>query len=336
MKKIEVAKPYQDIKNPFSIDENGALAEYVINDPERMPQLALGATILIRDRRKEDLDSDMYIEFWYSGRIIGLKSVSPFNPERTNMLYQDDEEMDPSKPLEDLNGPHTHQPMVIQVALSQEWNRIENDKYLSSAIQRPPSGRSRLFFPNLNLEEGDDSPSLKVILRVKENGLSLGMIGFGNKPYGYKKEADLITYKWDIEKLDNKHMFIVGESGSGKTVMLKNLAYEIKKHNRANKVLLTDVQGDISQLLFWDFLEPVKPHNWQSSISTEEYVNAKKVFGDFRLIIPLTKDQYAETDVAIIEKIALKKGIDVKRISLRFQDLDSPQDVEYLYQIILT
>ena len=328
--KIEVAKPYHDINTPFSIDDNGTLAEYVINDPERMPKLALGATILIRDKRKEENITNDYKDFWYAGRIIGLKSVSPFNPERTSMLYQEDEEMDPTKPLEGINGPHTHQPMVIQVALSREISLLENN-YMDSAIQRPPSGHSRLFFPNLEPVAGDDSPSLKVILQVKDQGLSLGMIGFGNKPYGWN-DGNFIEYKWDIDKLDNKHVFIVGESGSGKTVLLKTFAYEIKRHNSHNRIILTDVQGDICQLLFWDFVKRVPSKNWQPKITEEEYQNAKQTFGDFRLIVPITKDDSVDSDVTALCKVALERGVDVRRISLRFQDLDSPKDAEYLYR----
>lgn len=341
-KNIEVAKPFHDINTPFSINENGTLAEYVINDPEKMPRLALGATILIRDKRKEDNATNDYKDFWYAGRIIGLKSVSPFNPERTSMLYQDDENMDPTKPLEKINGPHTHQPMVIQVALTRELSVAEGEyesgekKYLDSAIQRPPSAHSRLFFPNLDQVEGDPSPSLKDILQVKKQGLVLGMIGFGNKPYGWQNNG-FIPYKWDIDRLDNKHIFIVGESGSGKTVMLKNLAYEIRKHrpnnNRENKVILTDVQGDISQLLFWDFVKRLPSKGWQPVTSDIEYQSAKESFGSFRLIVPLTKDSYAESDVAALCKLASNRGVDVRRISMRFQDLDSPKDVEYLYRV---
>lgn len=326
------AKPYHDINTPFSIDENGALAEYVINDPEKMPRLALGATIVISDKRKEELNSTDYSDFWYSGRIIGLKAVSPFNPERTSMLYQDDEEKDPSKPFDVINGPHTHQPMVIQVALTQEWILNENSEHVSSAIQRPPSGHSRLFFPNLKNISGDDSPTLKTILGVKENGLSLGMIGFGNKPYGWKNKETLIPYKWDIDHLDNKHMFVVGESGSGKTVLLKNLAYEIKNHSPKNRILLTDVQGDISQLLFWDFNNIIQRKGWQNNVDRPDIDNVRKVFGDFRLIVPMTKDRYAETDVSVLCTLAARKGVDVRRMSLRFQDLDSPRDVEYLFR----
>lgn len=328
--KLEVAKPYHDINTPFSIDENGTLAEYVVNDPERMPRLALGSSILIRDKRKEDNISNDYKDFWYAGRIIGLKSVSPFNPERTSMLYQDDEDMDPTRPLEGINGPHTHQPMVIQVALSREIS-LAGGEYIDSAIQRPPSGHSRLFFPNLDQISGDPSPSLKVILQVKEHGLVLGMIGFGNKPYGWG-DGKFIEYKWDIDKLDNKHVFIVGESGSGKTVLLKNFAFELKKKNPENKIILTDVQGDISQLLFWDFVNKIPSKSWQPIISEEEYRNAKEIFGTFRLIVPMTKDDSPDSDVSALCKLALNRGVDVRRISLRFQDLESPKDAEYLFR----
>lgn len=330
---IVTAKPYHDINTPFSIDENGALAEYIINDPEKMPQLALGAAILIRDRRVEDAENGEYNEFWYAGRVIGLKAVSPFNPERTNLLYQQDDRMDPSIPLEEINGPHNHQPMVIQVALTRELSKDQTheNKYVDSAIQRPPSGYSKLFFPKIKRVDGDGSPTLADILQVRENGLFLGEIGFGNKPYGWR-DKNFIDYKWDIAKLDNKHIFIVGESGAGKTVFLKNLAYQIRKYSKNNRVILTDVQGDISQLLFWDLVNKVPKASWQEEITVKEYNEARKVFGKFRLIVPLTRDDYANTEVTPLCKLAQERDIDVRRISLRFQDLDSPIDVEYLYR----
>ena len=335
----EAAKPYHDINTPFSIDENGAIAEYVINDPETMPQLALGATIVIRDLRKDDNDasSDKYEEFWYSGRIIGLKAVSPFSPERTSMLYREDETTDPTKPLEKVNGPHTHQPMVIKAALTQEWSLTKNKKsHDSSAVQRPPSGHSLLFFPDLRTEESERAPSLERILGVRDNGLELGKIGFGNRPYGWKKK-EFITYRWDINDLDNKHMFIVGESGSGKTVFLKNLAYEIRKSKtldgETNRVLLTDVQGDIAQLLFWDWVDTVPISGWRPEISKEQYEEARKVFGEFRLIVPMTKDEQAKTEIQRVMNLASKAdGVEIDTVSLRFQDLRSPRDVEYLFR----
>src|SRR5262249_25679929 len=160
-----------------------------------------------------------------------------------------------------LQGPHTHQPMVIQVALTQEWAANDTGGHDAAAIQRPPSGNSRMFFPTLEAKDYDRSPTLKTILGVTDTGLCLGMIGFGNKPYGWRT-GQFIHYKWDIDSLDNKHMFIVGESGSGKTVLLKNLAYEIKKYSESNRILMTDVQGDISQLLFPDFVAKVPTTDW--------------------------------------------------------------------------
>ncbi|MFK2394607.1 hypothetical protein ACIXOK_01365 [Bacteroides fragilis] len=46
------ARPYHDLNSPFSVDERGAFAEYIIHDPNKMPSLALGATIVIRDKRE--------------------------------------------------------------------------------------------------------------------------------------------------------------------------------------------------------------------------------------------------------------------------------------------
>lgn len=338
MEKKPIAKPYHDINTPFSVDENGALAEYIINDPEIMPQIAIGATILIRDRRKEGGSNDEYVDFWYAGRIIGLKAVSPFNPERTTMLYREDITMDPTASLSDVNGPHTHQPMVIQVFLSRELSQDNGKKeFVDSAIQRPPSGYSVLVFPELEKKDGDPSPTLRDILRVPTEGLDLGMIGFGNKPYGWK-ENKFIEYKWNIGKLDNKHIFIVGESGSGKTVLLKNLAYEImkigKNSPKKNRVILTDVQGDITQLLFPDFVPRTQSSGWQNQItvSDSEFNEAQKVFGKFRLIIPLTRDESINSNVSELKLLALKRNVDVKTISLRFQDLDLPSSAEYLFR----
>ena len=334
-RQIVVAKPYHDIDTPFSINENGALAEYVINDPDEMPQIAMGATVIIRDKRIET-EGAQPAEFWYAGRIIGLKSVAPFKPERSTLLYHQDEKMDPNKSLDSINGPHTHQPMVIQVILSRELTSQETE-FLEAAIQRPPSGYSRLFFPDLEKSDGNRSPTLRDVLQVPGLGLELGMIGFGNKPYGWK-EKKFIPYKWNIDKLDNKHIFIVGESGSGKTVFLKNLAYEIMKHtadqplDKRNRVILTDVQGDITQLFFPDIVPKTKHSGWQPEVTDDQYKQAQKVFGKLRLVIPRTKDPDIDADVQQLMTLALKRGVSVSYISLRFQDLDFPSNAEYLFR----
>jgi len=289
------AKPYHDINSPFGVDEKGAFAEYIISDPNNMTNLSLGATVLIKDRRDGE-------DIWIAGRIAGLKIISPFNPEKQSLLYYQDSSFNPSDPLDALNGPHTHQPMIIKVELLREMekNIFSKDSYEISAIQRPPSAGSRLFFPEVT-KKNWESPSLEQILSIREKGLELGMIGFANKPYETDKK--FLVYRWDIEHLDNKHVFIVGESGSGKTVLLKNLAYQIRKSNKDNRVILTDVQGDISQLLFWDLKDENGIENilssqqtWQKNIKRETKDQAKKHFEPFQLVIPKIKKDEQDED----------------------------------------
>ncbi|MBV6426397.1 MAG: hypothetical protein KIPDCIKN_00909 [Haliscomenobacter sp.] len=330
------ARPYHDVNSPFGVDERGAYAEYIIHDPSNMPSLALGATALIRDRRENQ-------DFWIACRIVGLKIISPFNPEKQSMLYLQDQKYNANevlKPLDDLNGPHTHQPMIIRVELLREMYSDDSSstKFISSAIQRPPSAGSKLIFPKVNRAENDDAPSLEDILSIKAKGLELGMIGFGNSPY--ETDNKFLTYRWDIENLDNKHIFIVGESGSGKTVLLKNLAYQIKKNNKKDRVILTDIQGDISQLMLWDITDENGNQNileprlaWQRKVKRETREEARLHFEPFQLIIPKLRGGEVDEDLVRLKRLAINRGIKVKDISLRLQDLYQPSDVEYLFRI---
>ncbi|HQV85939.1 MAG TPA: ATP-binding protein [Chitinophagaceae bacterium] len=330
------ARPYHDVNSPFGVDERGAFAEYIVHDPNNMKELALGATALIWDRRENQ-------DMWIACRVAGLKIISPFNPEKQSMLYLQDQKYDVNevlKPLDDLNGPHTHQPMIIRVELLREMLSDESSSngFISSAIQRPPSAISKLIFPNVARIEGDPSPSLEQILNIREQGLELGMIGFGNIPY--EVDDKFLTYRWDVENLDNKHVFIVGESGSGKTVLLKNLAYQIRKRNKKDRVILTDVQGDISQLLFWDFVDAHGVQNileprlvWQRKVNRETKDQAKKHLEPFQLVIPKIKNDEKDEDLVRLKRLANNRGVIVKEISLRLQDLSSPSDVEYLFRI---
>jgi energy-coupling factor transporter ATP-binding protein EcfA2 len=326
------ARPYHDLHSPFSIDERGAFAEYIIHDPNKMPSLALGATVIIKDKRE---DSDI----WIAARIVGLKAISPFNPEKQSLLYHSDDTFNPTIPINELNGPHTYQPMIIRVELTREMTSKDDNSqdFISSAIQRPPSAGSKLIFPNVTTVSGDPSPSLEQILDIRQNGIELGMIGFGNIPY--ESNNEFLTYRWDIDNLDNKHVFIVGESGSGKTVLLKNLAYQIRKHNKSNRVILTDVQSDISQLLLWDIDNILKPRlTWQKKVSdkhknTENSTSAKGYLAPFQLVIPKVKTADQDADIVALKTLAARQGVVIKEISLRLQDLNAPSDVEYLYRI---
>jgi hypothetical protein len=316
------ARPYADVRTPFTVDKNGAFAEYIIQDPEEMPELALGATVIIRDMDQDGVH-------WIAGQIIGLRAISPFSPERENLLYIEPESEDPTKVLEEITGPHTHQPMIIRVSLDREMKLKDGTdrQFESFPIQRPPSAKSRLYFPNILPD--DDSPSLQEILDIRSTGISLGNVGFGNTPY--EQNDKFLTYKWDIDNLDNKHMFIVGESGSGKTVLLKNLAYEIRKHNKNTRVILTDVQGDIVQLLLPDVASTLKPSGWQKKVKIEPLKETVEKLKPFQLIIP-ARPNGNNPEVVALKKLAQNRGAQVRKISLRLQDLSAPSDVEYLFR----
>jgi len=138
------AHPYADVRNPFSVDNKGSLADYILLDPESIPELALGASILVEDTKNGKI-------FWSSGRVMGLKAISPFNPNRENLLYMDDNDNNPIGILREIKGPHTHQPIIIQVELDQELSKNEDvtppaRSFISTPIQRPPSASSKLFF----------------------------------------------------------------------------------------------------------------------------------------------------------------------------------------------
>jgi hypothetical protein len=336
-----LAKPYDDVKTPFTIDDKGAFAEYVIQHPDDLPDhLAIGASVIIADVKKtvEGLK-----KYWISGRIVGMKSISPFNPERENMLYQEDETENPFNILEDLpGGPHNHQPMVLKIELDQELEK--NGKSLSyfvSPIQRPPSALSRLFLPKMK-DNGDEHPSLTTILDIKTSGLAIGCVGSGNTPL--RDDSNFLTYKLDVTDLENKHAFIVGESGSGKTVFLKNLAYEIRKtkdSNFDNRVIMIDVQGDIVQLLLPNLDDIIlKPRiAWQETYNNSNERNditsesVQKTLAPLQLIIPKSNSGILSQNLSSLKLLCRKEGINVEEISLRLQDLGTPSDVEYLFNV---
>ncbi|HZS48683.1 MAG TPA: DUF87 domain-containing protein, partial [Blastocatellia bacterium] len=321
-----VGRPYHDLSNPFTVDEGGAFAEYIIQDPDSMPELALGANVIIKDKRVNH-------ECWIAGRVVGLRAISPFNPDRENMLYLEDEQIDPTKVLDEVTGPHTHQPMVIRVKLDRELMPNADTavpRFETVPVQRPPSALSRMMFPEIIPIEGNVAPSLQEILEIKSEGIPLGAVGFGNTPY--ESNGTFLKYKWDVDRLVNKHVFIVGESGSGKTVFLKNLAYELRKHNPNTRIILTDVQGDITQLLLQDVAAPIQPRGWQTKVESESVFDAIKRLERFRLVIPARRNGNS-AEIVALKALAQRRGVTVSEIGLRLQDLGRPSDVEYLFKV---
>lgn len=333
------AKPYDDIKTPFTIDERGAFAEFIVQDPENLSdEIALGGTILILDRRRDRL-TNQYSKFWIAGRVVGLRAISPFNPERESMLYQDEENESPYEVLEEISGgPHHHQPMVIRVGLDHELETPDQGVgFLVSPIQRPPSSFSRLFIPEMLEAKETGEPTLKEILSIKSKGVTLGYVGSGNSPFYH--DGLFLPYKLDVDSLENKHTFIVGESGSGKTVFLKNLAFGIRRLNHKNKVTMVDVQGDIVQLALREVDDIVlKPRmSWQENIlKTDADLNpefVEKQLSPIRVIIPKSSEGHPSKNISALKLLCKQKNIEVLEFGLRLQDLHLLSDVEYLMRI---
>lgn len=135
------ATPYADVRNPFSVSEKGAFADYILRSPEKMPDLVLGSSVLIKDQRDGN-------EFWIVGTVVDVKMVSPFQMEREHQLYIDEEGSNPNSLLPKVSGPHTYQPMLIQVRLDREILKTDNkdQKFIASALQRPPSATSGFVY----------------------------------------------------------------------------------------------------------------------------------------------------------------------------------------------
>ena len=321
------ALPYADIRNPFSVGENGAFADYILRSPEKMPDLVIGSSVLIKDQRDGK-------QIWTVGTVREIKVISPFQMEREHLLYIEDEKSNPNAVLDSgIKGPHSYQPMLVQVELDKEITKTEagDPKFIQSAVQRPPSSASKLFFPKVLPEANAEDPSLQEMLDIRQEGLKFGAVGFGNAPY--EKDGKFLVYRWDIDKLDNKHVFIVGQSSSGKTLFLKNLASEIRLHDKKTRIIMTDLQGDISQLLLPDLVNSIAAVGWQARISRSAQKEALDALGPFRLIIPVSNEGDSD-EVVALQTLAERRDVDVQRIGLRLQDLSNPSDVEYLFRVV--
>ena len=326
----KIGRPYHDLNEPFTVDENGAKAEFIIQSAENLPDLTLGANVVIKDKRDEKI-------IFIAGRIVGLKAVSPFNPSREGLLYFEDEEADPTTLLEDVTGHHTHQPMIVVVHLDKEMEIMEETltDYVSLPVQRPPSAMCKMYFPDLVVSqraENDKTPTLQHILEIKENGVGLGMIGFGNTPYYDSTNNEFLPYKLDLNNLENKHIFVVGESGSGKTVFLKNLAYEIRNYDKDYRIIMTDVQGDIVQLVLHEITDKITAKNWQEKVNYKSSEEIFNVIGKFQVLIPVPDGPLSPNLIAL-QALLEKYKIDYHFVGLRLQDLSHPSDVEYLFRV---
>ena len=142
-----------------------------------------------------------------------------------------------------------------------------------------------MMLPMMNGDD-PDVPTMKDILGLKEKGILLGYIGAGNIPQ--EENGELLPYYLDIQDLDNKHMFIVGESGSGKTVLLKKLAYEIRRlKSRTDnpRVIMTDVQGDLLHFMMPNIVQPITRQGWQEKYQIHQLMKPSLIWDHFKSYI---------------------------------------------------
>jgi uncharacterized protein len=319
------AMNYSDLNNPSVVSGGGAYAEYILPTDNSMVSTSIGTTVLISDTRDGK-------DIWMTGTVTEMKSVSPFIADRDIMLYNRAGADDASKILQGLSGPHNEHRLIARISIQSELITDRQGVFFQAPVQQPASNSSRMLLPKME-SDGSGMPTLKDILGLKDKGLRLGFIGAGNLPQ--EENGELLEYYLDIEQLDNKHMFIVGESGSGKTVLLKKLAYEIRrlKSETSNpRVIMTDVQGDLLHLMMPNLISPIPRQGWQEKVEAEDTEESLEKMGPFQLIYPVSK--YSDPKVlSQIKTVVEANDHEFVEIGLRMQDVENVGEIEYLLRL---
>ena len=321
----EYARNFSDLSHPTIVSSNGAFAEYKLpEDKTNWKGLGLGSTVIIEDKRDGKT-------IWLSGKVVEIKSLSPFLPDRDVMLYTKSENQATSL-LEEISGPHNEQQLIAKVEIDVELERV-NGHFSQSPVQKPASNSSKMRIPMMH-SENPKIPSMVDILGLKTDGVEIGFYGEGNFPT--EENGKFLSYKLDISKLDNKHHFIVGESGSGKTVLLKKMAMEFRNSEideKKPRVIMTDVQGDLLQLMMKSFIPKIERKGWQTripnGISVDETLDN---MGPFQLVLPVSKHQ-SDRHMAAVKRVVKDNGHDVVEVGLRLQDVDHASEIEYLLKL---
>ena len=319
------ARNYSDLSHPSAVSGHGAFAEYILPEDESdWKGLGIGSTVIVEDKRDGRT-------IWLSGRVIEIKSLSPFLVDRDVMLYYTSDNQAISL-LDEISGPHNEQQLVARVEIEVELERV-NGHWSQSPIQKPASNWSRMRIPLIHSDD-INIPSMSDILGLKENGVEIGFYGPGNEPR--EEDGQFLRYCLDIENLDNKHQFIVGESGSGKTVLLKKMAMGFRRSTIKGKnprVIMTDVQGDLMQLMMSSFNESIPRKGWQSRLPNNESTEqALEKMGPFQLILPVSKHQN-DKDIAAIKRVVKANGHKVTQVGLRLNDIEHVEELEYLLRL---
>ena len=319
------AMNYSDMHNPSVVSGGGAFAEYILPTDNSMISTSIGTTVLIMDQRDGQ-------QIWMAGSVIEMKSLSPFVADRDVMLYNRSGSDEASQVLRNLSGPHNEQRLIARVRILSELVKDRNGEFFQAPVQQPASNASKMMLPVMNGTD-PDVPTMKDILGLKERGILLGYIGAGNIPQ--EENGELLPYYLDIQDLDNKHMFIVGESGSGKTVLLKKLAYELrrlKSNTNDPRVIMTDVQGDLLHFMMPNIVHPITRQGWQEKIPNTSVDAALSEMGPFQILYPVSK--YSDPRLlSQIKTVVEANGHSFIEVGLRMQDVENVAEIEYLLRL---
>lgn len=317
---------YSDLHHPSHVSGSGSFAEFILPEDDSLSDLSLGSRVIIQDFRGEQ-------QVWLSGTIIEILSLSPFISDRDIMLYNKFNDKSASSILSEIKGPHSENRLIAKIKIDIELEKDEQGNYLQITTQKPASNRSKMTSPSIS-DEYSDIPSMIDILGLKKDGVVVGYVGAGNKPR--EENNKFLPYFLDISNLDNRHIFIVGESGSGKTVLLKSLAYGLRTSTIDGdkpRIIMTDVQGDLLQLMMSNLIGTIPLSGWQSRINSETNVNSSlEKMGPFQLILPVSK----RSDVKMlsqIQTIVEDNGHKVSEVGLRLQDISNSIEIEYLLRL---
>ena len=110
-------KNFSDTNNPSTVSGIGSFAEYILTDYLK-PKISLGSTVLIKDIRENNI-------VWLSGKVVEIKSISPFRADRDIMLYNYSSSNDESQNLlNQVHGPHDEQKIIAKVKIDIELEKI--------------------------------------------------------------------------------------------------------------------------------------------------------------------------------------------------------------------
>ena len=229
LKDDELGVPFTDEMHGFRI-LNGRTEIWFKIPVEKVKFVHIGDMVLIYD---------FVNEIWFGGRIRGIdvRRIGEVSRDKTLLTELPDSLCALLEKGHTVYGPG---PYVINVDLL-----CIIDKGVRKPVNTCPTNASVLLMPTLENDWGE--PTLYDVIGLQREGISLGVVSQGQRPYEDPISKKLVTYRLNLSAMSNRHMIILGTSGVGKTIFLKHLAWQLAENGYA--VTLFDLQGDIIQII---------------------------------------------------------------------------------------